>query len=290
LRKRLRKTLAEAFPSSDCAGVYSAFDIVGDIAIIKKPNDSSVSALDVAEAIMKRHMNVKAVFVQDAKVHGDFRLRGLTHIAGEKRTSTVHKESGCSFKVNIEKCYFSPRLSGERTRIANLIQPNETVINMFAGVGCFSIIISKHVRTARVYSIDINPLAVQFMTENIRLNRVYGKVIPMLGDSKAIVQTQLESCADRVLMPLPEKAFEYLPSAVSALKPSGGWLHVHVFEHSGKGEDPANKAKQKLEDALDGLGLDFAITLVRLVRKVGPNWFQLVADVQLSPLAHNGLY
>jgi tRNA (guanine37-N1)-methyltransferase len=281
LRKRLRKTLAHAFPAEGSVGVYNAFDIIGDIAITKVPKPSTVGARDIAEAIMKRHRNVKAVFVQDTGVRGDFRLRSLVHVAGENRTRTVHKESGCSFAVDVEKCYFSPRLSHERLRIAQLVQPDETLVNMFAGVGCFSIMIAKRQPTAKVFSIDINPAAVQFMQENIKLNRVFNKVVPLLGDSTEIVKTQLQHCADRVLMPLPEKAYGYLPCAVSALKLSGGWIHIHAFEHATKTENPAEKVKQKVKEKLDASGVAFEIPFVRVVRNTGPNWWQLVADVHM---------
>ena len=153
---------------------------------------------------------------------------------------------------------------------------------MFAGVGCFSIIIAKKVNTARVFSIDINPIAVQYMEENIRINRVYGKVLPLEGDSKAIIQNNLQGVADRVIMPLPEKALEYLPSAISALKPMGGWIHYHCFEHAAKNEDPIKNAKLKLIPQLSRLNVDFEINLLRIIRKVGPNWHQIVADINIK--------
>ncbi len=103
-----------------------------------------------------------------------------------------YKEGGCVFAVDVEKCYFSPRLLYERSRIASLVSPGETIVNMFAGVGCFSIIIAKNVGQTKVFSIDINPVAVQYMKENIRINRVFGKVIPLLDDSKEIIQIQNE--------------------------------------------------------------------------------------------------
>jgi tRNA (guanine37-N1)-methyltransferase len=109
-------------------------------------------------------------------------------IGGENRMSTVHRESGCVFHVDLDKCYFSPRLGYERAWIASLVKPYETVVNMFAGVGCFSIIIAKRVESTRVFSIDLNPSAVTLMQENIRLNKVYGRVIPLLGGSKIIVE------------------------------------------------------------------------------------------------------
>ncbi|MFB3888823.1 MAG: class I SAM-dependent methyltransferase family protein [Candidatus Bathyarchaeia archaeon] len=279
----MRKTLRKQFAAQDSTGVYSSFDIVGDIAITKMPSHSSVSTGEVAEAIVKMHKNVKGIFLQETAVAGDFRLRSLRHIAGENRTLAVHKESGCQFKVDVEKCYFSPRLSGERLRIANLVQPEETVVNMFAGVGCFSILIAKQQPTAKVYSIDINPAAVKFMEENVRLNRVFGSVVPLLGDAGEIVQKQLQGCADRVLMPLPEKVFAYLPSAVSALKPSGGWIHVHIFERADKAQTAVRMVERRIAEALSSLNVSFQFDRIREVRSVGPRQFHIVVDIHLLP-------
>ncbi len=278
----MRKTLSSVLSYEDLRKVYNSFDVVGDIAIIRLPCTSSVNAQTAAKAIMSVHRNVKTVLLQASPVAGNLRLRRLTHVAGENKTSTVHKEHGCVFSVDVEKCYFSPRLSHERMRIAGIVKPNETIVNMFAGVGCFSIMIAKHVSATKVFSIDVNPAAIQFMQENIRLNRVYDKVIPLLGDSKEIINSQLQRIADRVLMPLPEKALEYLPCAVSALKPSGGWIHYYGFEHAAKTESPTEKAKLKVAKALEALGVDFEVLAVRVVRSTGPNWFQLAADIHVT--------
>ena len=263
-------------------GVYNAFDIIGNIAIFKLPDSSAAKAEAVAEAIMNRHKNVKTVFVQTSAVTGDFRLRNLMFVAGENRTYTVHKESGCSFAVDVGSCYFSPRLFYERMRIARLVKPEEVVVNMFAGVGCFSIIIARYAQAVKIFSIDVNPVAVKFMEKNIRLNRVYGKAVSILGDATAIINARLWRCADRVLMPLPERALEYLPCALTALKASGGWVHVHTFEHAVNPVDPKEKVRHKVASALAALNVDFVIPFVRVVRSTGQNWFQLVADVQIK--------
>jgi tRNA (guanine37-N1)-methyltransferase len=282
LRKRLRKNLSSILPPEDLASVYNSYDIVGDIAIFRLSPASRKNAQNIAKAIMSVHKSVKTVLAQESPVDGDFRLRRLTHVTGENRTATVHKESGCLFSVDVEKCYFSPRLYHERSRVARLIKPNETVVNMFAGVGCFSIAIAKQVNTAKVFSMDVNPAAVQFMRENIRINRVYEKVIPLLGDSKAIIERRLRHTADRVLMPLPEKAFEYLPSAVSALKTSGGWIHCYDFEHAEKTEDPVEKTKLKVTKKLASLNAAFEFPFSRVVRTTGPNWYQVVLDIRVT--------
>jgi tRNA (guanine37-N1)-methyltransferase len=278
----LRKNLSSILSSGDSGKTYISYDIVGNIAIIRLSSVSPENAQNAAKAIMNIHKNVKTVLVQAGPVAGGFRLRRLTHVAGEKKTSTVHKEYGCLFSVDVEKCYFSPRLSHERKRIAGMVKPNETVVNMFAGVGCFSIMIAKQVSATKVFSIDVNPAAIQFMQENIRLNRVYDKVMPLLGDSKAIINSQLQRVADRVLMPLPEKALEYLPCALSALKASGGWIHYYGFEHAAKNESPTDNVKLKVTDKLDALGVDFEVPFVHVVRSTGTNWYQLAADIHVT--------
>ena len=284
MRKRLRKKLSAPTSSAELNLIYNSFDIIGDIAIIKMPDGNILNAEKVANQIMAVRRNVKTVFAQTSPIMGDFRVRDLRLLAGEYRANTKYKESGCVFAVDVEKCYFSPRLSHERLRIASLVKGGETVVNMFSGVGCFSILIAKTVSETKVFSIDVNPTAVQYMEENVRLNRVYGKVIPLLGDSKDIIKAQLQGKADRVLMPLPEKALEYLPYAVSALKKHGGWIHYYDFQHASGNEDPVEKTKLKVAQKLGGLGVGYVFAFSRVVRSTGPNWYQTVLDIQVTLL------
>lgn len=232
LKKHLREILSELLSPEDLAHIYTSYDVVGDIAIIRLTEASQRHSPAIAEAILRVHKNVKTVLAQTSPVCGAFRLRRLEFIAGENKTSTVHKESGCLLSVDVRECYFSPRLLYERMRIAKQVANGEAIVNMFAGVGCFSIIIAKHSDAGKICSIDINPTAIQNMQENVRLNRVYGKVVSILGDAKDIIEKRLCHVADRVLMPLPEKAYEYLPYALLSLKKAGGWIHYYDFEHS----------------------------------------------------------
>jgi tRNA (guanine37-N1)-methyltransferase len=283
LKKRLRELLSETLPPEDLIQVYNSYDIVGDIAIIRLPEKARRRCVVIAEAVMNVHKNVKTVLAQVGAVQGDFRLRTLEHVAGEDRTSTVHRESGCAFSVDVEKCYFSPRLHNERMRIAKQVRSKEVVINMFAGVGCFSILIAKHSDAAKVYSIDINPVALQYMSENVRVNGVYGRVIPILGDAKDVIEKRLRHTADRVLMPLPEKALGYLPYALLAMKKHGGVIHYYDFEHAMKNENPVQKVTHKVVAKLESFNISFEIALGRIVRSTGPNWYQVVLDIMPNP-------
>jgi tRNA (guanine37-N1)-methyltransferase len=282
LRNRLRKTLSKFLQPYELACVYNSYDILGDIAILRLSDEARKHSQTIAKAVMSVHMNVKTVLAQISPVGGDFRLRKLEYVTGENKTSTIHKESGCLFSVNVEECYFSPRLFYERMRIAKQVGKGEVVVNMFAGVGCFSIVIAKHSDVEKVYSIDINPAAIQNMQENVRLNMVYGEVVPIFGDAKEVVKKRLRHVADRVLMPLPEKALEYLPYAVLALQKNGGWIHHYDFEHARKSEDPIMKVKLKVAEKLGNLNVPFEIPFGRVIRTTGPNWYQIVLDIKIT--------
>jgi tRNA (guanine37-N1)-methyltransferase len=279
IRKDLKFLLIGKLQPQELDLVFKSYDVVGGIVIIRVPEALKSRSQIVAEAIMQTHKNVRTVLLQTSPVSGDFRLRQLEWVAGEKKTTTVHKEFGCLFEVDLERCYFSPRLSFERRRVASLVQPHEIVVNMFAGVGCFSIVMARHSKVERVFSIDVNPVAFDFMLKNVKLNRVQNKVVPVLGDAKKVVREQLSGVADRVLMPLPEKAYEYLDYALMALKPSGGWVHYYDFVHAGKGEKPVEKVRGKVTAKLNESNVKPKVSFGRVVRATGPYWFQVVVDL-----------
>jgi len=285
MQRNLKVLLRDKLTPEELRNLYKSYDIVGDIAVIRVHECLKSKAAVVAEAIMKTHKRVKTVLLQTSPISGEFRLRDLEWVAGENKTETVHKEFGCLFKVDLKQVYFSPRLSYERRRIAELAKPNEVVVNLFAGVGCFSIIMAKFSKVAKVYSIDINPVAVQYMRENVLLNKVVGQVIPILGDAKEVVEKRLRSVADRVLMPLPEKAYEYLEQALIALKPLGGYIHYYTFEHATKDESPVKKAETKASERLRKLKARFDISFGRVVRTTGPNWYQVVLDIKVGSIS-----
>jgi tRNA (guanine37-N1)-methyltransferase len=167
-------------------------------------------------------------------------------------------------------------------RIAQQVQQGEVILNMFAGVGSYSVIIAKHSKPEKIFSIDINPATIQYMRENIKLNKIEERVIPIHEDSKTAIEERFHNVADRVLMPLPERAYEYLDSALLALNPNGGWIHYYDFEHANKEEAPIEKTKMKVSEKLHTLGADFEVTFGRVVRTTGSNWYQVVLDIQVK--------
>ena len=281
MKGNLKALLADTLTPDELNLLYTSYDLVGDIAIIRTPEALRQHATRIAKAIMQTNKCVKTVLRQTAPVSGEFRLRKLEWLVGDERTETLHKEYGCLFRIDLAECYFSPRLSFERMRIAQLVQNGEVVANMFAGVGCYSVVIAKHSNAEKVVSIDINPAAVKYIEENARLNRVEARVVPMEGDAGLIIEEKLQNTADRVLMPLPLKASEYLDVAVSALRSTGGCIHYYDFEHAAKNENPVAKVKTKLSEQLQRLSVDFEMPVGRIVRTTGPRWHQVVVDVKV---------
>ena len=275
----LKTLLSSVLEPSELRLLANGYDVVGDIAVLRIPETLEYKSSLVAEAIMQTNKHVKTVLCQVSPIAGTMRLRTLKWIRGEKKTETLHKEAGCIFKVDLTRSYFSPRLSYERMRIARQVKPHEVIVNMFAGVGCFSIIIAKYAEARSVYSVDINPAAIRYAEENARLNRVDGIVEPISGDAKEIIGRRLRNVADRVLMPLPEEAYDYMDCAVSALKPEGGWVHYYDFVHAARDEEPVEKVRDKVSEKMRNLGLRFEVPTARIVRPVGPRWFQIVLDI-----------
>lgn len=135
-----------------------SFDIVGDIAMIRLPHDLIPYKYKIGEALIRANSSIRVVFL-DLGVKGVFRVRDLERIAGKGLSETIYKEFGICLYVDPTKVYFNPRLSSERSRIASLVKEGEIIIDMFAGVAPFGIMMCKLSKPKIVYSIDINPNA-----------------------------------------------------------------------------------------------------------------------------------
>jgi tRNA (guanine37-N1)-methyltransferase len=272
----LKNILSNILSSDEVSQVYSAFDQIGDIVIIKIPNELMPKKKFIADTILAHVKSAKAVFAQVSPVRGDYRVRNLEFIAGENRTITEYKEHGCRFRVDVAKTYFSPRLSTERLRIANMVGEGETIVNMFAGVGTYSILMARMNKTCKVYSIDSNAVAAELCEANAKLNKVQDRVVSIHGDAGEVIKDKLAGQADRVLMPLPESAKEFVDSAVLALKKKGV---VHYFIHI-RADNKKTSKNLGLQDAHKAfVKYNHIVQQVRVVRGVGPRIYQIVADV-----------
>jgi len=207
----------------------SSFDVIGSIAVVKMADEVVKYASEIGKAIIATQKSIRTVCA-DSGVTDQYRTRDIRVVAGEKVTETVHKEYGMTLVIDIAKVFFSPRLATEREYVSKEVGQGETVIDMFAGVGPFSILIAKTRAPKVVYAIDLNPDAIDYLKRNMLQNKV-SNVVPIQGDARTEI-ARLEN-ADRVIMNLPHEAHNYLREAMRALKPGGIIHYYEITEESG---------------------------------------------------------
>jgi tRNA (guanine37-N1)-methyltransferase len=167
-------------------------------------------------------------------------------------------------------------------RIASLVRNNETVLDMFAGIGPFSILIAKNVQNVKVYAVDINSSAISFLKRNIALNKVFGKVVPILGDVREVVSEKLLGSVDRVIMNLPGDAKKYIGFACDALKNKGGVIHYYEFINS---SDFLKDIKKEMIKILQLHGRKLkSFSSFRKVREVSPSRIQFAINLEVCSL------
>jgi tRNA (guanine37-N1)-methyltransferase len=250
------------------------YDIIGNIAIVKFKKDEKLrDKKKFAEKFLKEHKAVKTV-LEESKFKGRLRTKSPKHIAGEKTREILYKENGCLFRLNIDTCYFSPRLSTERLELAKKVKKDENVLVMFGGVAPYAIVISKHSKAKKITSVEISRECNKYARENVKRNRLHDIEI-VQGDVKRKVPELGKF--DRVIMaPLNLKRTFY-DIAFRAVKPKGT-LHCYGFypEEEKKNftaliKSEAKKAKRKIK-----------ILKVKKAGEVGTRKYRFRADLKVS--------
>jgi tRNA (guanine37-N1)-methyltransferase len=209
-------------------GLPTSYDIIGDIALIKLQENLLGYKKEIGDSLIKVNKNIKTVCLIKP-VKGEFRTRNIEIIAGENRTKTIHKEYGLKFNIDISKAYFSPRLASERKRVADLVKPGEIIVDMFAGVAPFSIIIAKYAQPNIIYAFDKNKIAADCALKNIKMNNFLDKIEVINTDAKKVneVFSKKRIKANRIIMNLPFSAhlfFKY------ALKIADDFCVIHYYD------------------------------------------------------------
>jgi tRNA (guanine37-N1)-methyltransferase len=240
---RLRDVLERRFKEYELKHVKGSFDIIGNIAIVEIPDELEHREKDVADAIIEIHPHIKTVYKKGSEREGVYRLRDLKLVLGEER-ETEHREHGYKIRLDVRKVYFSPREGTERHRIAKQVKANETVMVMFAGAGPYALAIARHKpKVKKIYAIEINPDAYKYMVENVRINKLGHRILPILGDVEEEAEKYFGKC-DRVVMPLPKGAYEYIRLASKCLKKKGGHIHYYFWSS----EDGVEEIKEMVEE------------------------------------------
>lgn len=214
--------------------IKKAHDVVGDVAIIELDERLLKKKKIIVDAFRTLHKNIRSVARKIGGHGGDYRIQKYEAISGDKNLETFHKESGVIVKLNVSKVYFSPRLAGERLRIAKNIKKGEDVLVMFSGAGIYCFVCAKHSNANEVYGVEINPEGYKYALESLKLNK-FKNVKLFLGDVKKVVP-KLNKKFDRIIMPLPASSLKFLNLALKHVNDKG-IIHFYFFS-----DDPGVKS------------------------------------------------
>ena len=263
-RLKLSKKLMDELPTS--------YDVVGAIILIKLSKALFPYRKEIGRALLETHNNIRTVCLIDP-VSGEFRTRKVTIIAGENQTLTTHTEYGLSFDVDVETTYFSPRLASERRRVAGLVKPGEIVVDMFAGVAPFSIMIARYAKPRVVYAIDKNREAIRLAQENVKQNRVLDMVEVIHADANDINKVIYKK-ADRIIMNLPFSAYSFFPLALSI---AASISTIHYYDIINEGDIETRI------DALKKIAAEHNFVLsdvsIRKIKTYAPREFYIGIDI-----------
>ena len=272
-RIKFQDYLREFLSEKQLENVRHSFDVIGSIAIIEVPENLVHYEKKIAESLAKAHKNIKDVFKKTSAVKGRERTRELVHLWGGASTVTQHREHGCNYRLDVARVYFSPHLAYERQRILKQVKNSEVIVDLFAGVGPFSILIAKY-RAVKIYAIDANPTAYEYLKENILLNRVVGNVSPLLGNCREVAPRRI---ADRVIMNLPKSSDEYLDLAFDVMKKGV----VHFYSISPE-DDLYDSKIIFIQEVAEKKNRKVRVINKRMMRSYSPYNYHVVIDIQVE--------
>jgi tRNA (guanine37-N1)-methyltransferase len=267
-----------------------SYDLLGNIAIVRFPEDVKQKDKNrFAEKIMNEQKGIRTVLEKIGKIKGRLRKLSTKFVAGEDTKEVLYRENGCSFRFNIDKTYFSPRLSNERKEIASYIKKNEVVLVMFAGVAPFSIVIAKDSKAKKVYSNEINREANKYAELNIKLNKLKDKVELLNGDIKLIAKRivsgnfpahppkgekiSIPKKFDVIVMPRPQLKDSFLKEAF-LLSKKGTRIYYYDFVEKDKIDSIVEMVKKEASQAKKKI----KITNVKKAGELSPSKIRLRVD------------
>ena len=273
--RNLKEALAGKLKKSELEVLPRAFDIIGSIAIIDIPPVLRKKEKIIAQAILKLHKNIKTVVKKAGKFSGRLRLRKTKFIAGMDTKEALYRENGCWMKLDIDKCYFSPRLASDRLDIAKQVKKNEKVLVMFGGVAPYALVIAKNSPTKEIVSVEINRIASEFARKNVSLNKL-GNVAIVQGDVKRVIP-KLKIKFDRIVMARPQLKEIFLHEAFMVAK-KGTKIHLHDYSDE---EEMPDKSFSRIFEAAAKDKIKYRVLQWKRIGEIAPYKYRLRVDFRI---------
>ena len=241
-QKDLKTKIFSQLTKKEQEHLKTSFDHIGTIAILEIDPELEKKEKIIAQALLEMFPSIKTVLKKAGSHQGEFRTQKMTLLAGIDTKETCHRESGIRLFLDVEKVYFSPRLSTERQRIMDQIKKGESILVMFSGCAPYPCILGKHTFAKEIIGIELNPIGHEYGIKNVAANKLKNVTLYQ-GDVRKVVPT-LKKTFDRILIPLPKSPEEFLDVALAVAK-KGTIIHCYDFLH----EDKFQEAVKKIETA-----------------------------------------
>ncbi len=227
-----------------------SYDVIGNIALMKFEKDVKKDSKKLlAKKLLERHPNLRTVLEKSERVKGRLRTIKTKHLAGEKTLECEYKENGCIFRFDLEKCYFSPRLSEERKRLIGKCKNGEKILVMFGGVAPYAIEIAKNKQKIdEITSVELGKECNKYAKINLKLNKLEGRIKLIQGDVKKVlpILKRKKEKYDRIIMTRPNLKETFIKYALMVTK-KGTIIHYHGFVHEEEKEELLEQIRKECE-------------------------------------------
>ena len=277
-KKKLAEKLKDVFTEEELSILPRGFQTLGNIIILKlKPKLLEKSKV-IGQTYLDLLPKIRSVYINKGRIIGSFREpESIEFLVGEDNPIVEHKEHGIKYRFDITKIMFSKGNLNERRFLATLVKKGEIVVDMFAGIGYFSLPIAKHSEVGQIYSIELNPTSYKTLLENIKINHLEEKITVINGDCKKEVLELSRSGirADRVIMGIFPAPKDYIKEALCLTKEEGT-----IYHYEGVVEKEAYISLFKeFEEICQEEQFNCRLKSHRFVKSYGPNLFHTVLDI-----------
>jgi len=272
---QIKKTLSKEIPPRLLSKIPRKWEKIGDVLLMRVPDDLTRYGKEIGETYA-RVLQCKTVLRDAGTISGVFREPNVELLFGSRNTETVHRENGIRFRLDPQKIMFSSGNMDERIRMAQVSNNRETVVDLFAGIGYFTLPIAVYRKPKKIYACEMNTVAYRYLCENIVLNDVTAIVEPLLGDNR---KTAPKNVADRVLMGYLRDTYMFVPTAIDCLKNNTGFIHYHEVCPD---EVVPDRPLQRIEEVAQKYERELKLLNWRQVKSYAPGVSHIVLDLELS--------
>jgi tRNA wybutosine-synthesizing protein 2 len=272
---QIKQSLSGEIPLESMKYLPDKWEKIGDVLTIKLDRNLEKYQEKVGQTYAEI-LQCKTVLKDVGGISGIFREPKVEIIYGSTNTETLHIENSIKFKLDPQKIMFSSGNMDERLRMAKISNKNETVVDLFAGVGYFTLPMAVFSRSKRIFACEVNPVAYNYLCKNIVLNHVPSIVQPLFGDNRT---TAPKNVADRVITGYIGDTHRFLPVAIECLKDFIGTIHYHdVFQN----KTIPNKPMKDAQKIIDGYDRKAKLLTYRCIKSYAPSLTHAVLDIRLD--------